>query len=317
MDQLRQELRNGFPAILTHRAGISKSVANLKRSCFKLGIGQHRMSKILKLMHTENNENNELKSYLECLDDNKTLEVNDSINKSDLRVTSTTPSTTSISSREASSSIDLNSRNNHDEFATVSIEESGLNANSLQKNARSLCLDSSTQTEASSNIPSQSTDSTACHNKTPLRPLAPQSQVHSEQLFLPPARIMPISSKNYPPYNQNISQPVLIINAPPPVVFRNYYRNIRPNAIGYHRPLLPLLPASYPPGNNINSKRPIIVAKVNISPKRTKRTCMICTQTRCPGASFRAHCVNKCGICQNKDCSGKYKISPCKNKQPQ
>ncbi|KAG2193790.1 hypothetical protein INT47_009932 [Mucor saturninus] len=45
--------QRAFPAILTHKSGISKELSNTMRPLFQHGIGPHRLIKIIRIMHTQ------------------------------------------------------------------------------------------------------------------------------------------------------------------------------------------------------------------------------------------------------------------------
>lgn len=51
--QLNVGHQRAFPAILTHKSGISKELSNTMRPLFQHGIGPHRLSKIIRIMHTQ------------------------------------------------------------------------------------------------------------------------------------------------------------------------------------------------------------------------------------------------------------------------
>ncbi|KAG2192239.1 hypothetical protein INT47_009231, partial [Mucor saturninus] len=51
--QLNPGHQRAFPAILTHKSGISKDLSNTMRPLFQHGVGPHRLSKILRIMHTQ------------------------------------------------------------------------------------------------------------------------------------------------------------------------------------------------------------------------------------------------------------------------
>ncbi|CAO3633298.1 unnamed protein product [Mucor hiemalis] len=42
-----------FPAVLTHRSGLSKSLVKFMRPAFQHGVGPHRFAKMLRVMHSE------------------------------------------------------------------------------------------------------------------------------------------------------------------------------------------------------------------------------------------------------------------------
>ncbi|KAG2204310.1 hypothetical protein INT47_009352 [Mucor saturninus] len=51
--QLNPGHQRAFPAILTHKSGIFKDLSNTTRPLFQHGVGPHRLSKILRIMHTQ------------------------------------------------------------------------------------------------------------------------------------------------------------------------------------------------------------------------------------------------------------------------
>lgn len=68
--------------------------------------------------------------------------------------------------------------------------------------------------------------------------------------------------------------------------------------------ILPLVP---PPSRSPTSTNP-----VTKKAKRSNRICFVCKDSSsCSGRSKSKYCVNKCGICLNDNCSGRYKISDC------
>lgn len=60
-----------FPAILTHKSGISKNLAKLMRPLFQHGIGPHRFSKVLRIANTERYDEIQLQYYV-ALDEART-----------------------------------------------------------------------------------------------------------------------------------------------------------------------------------------------------------------------------------------------------
>lgn len=64
MKQINLDLQAEFPAVLTHKSGVSKSMIKLMRPAFQHGIGPHRMSKILRIMHTERYDELQLQYYI-------------------------------------------------------------------------------------------------------------------------------------------------------------------------------------------------------------------------------------------------------------
>ncbi|KAG2191844.1 hypothetical protein INT47_009991, partial [Mucor saturninus] len=61
--QLPLNLQAEFPAVLTHRSGLSKVLCKLMRPLFQHGIGPHRMAKVLRVMHTEKYDELQLQYY--------------------------------------------------------------------------------------------------------------------------------------------------------------------------------------------------------------------------------------------------------------
>lgn len=61
--QLDFRIQADFPAILTYRSGISKPLAKLMRPPFQHGMGPHRLSKILRVLHTERYDELQLQYY--------------------------------------------------------------------------------------------------------------------------------------------------------------------------------------------------------------------------------------------------------------
>lgn len=50
--QLNPDHQSAFPAILTHKSGVSKDFSNIMRSSFQHGVGPHRLSKITRILYT-------------------------------------------------------------------------------------------------------------------------------------------------------------------------------------------------------------------------------------------------------------------------
>lgn len=63
MKQLQLRLKADISAVLTYRSGISKALSRLMRPSFQHGIGPHRLSKILRVMHTEKYDILQLQYY--------------------------------------------------------------------------------------------------------------------------------------------------------------------------------------------------------------------------------------------------------------
>ncbi|KAG2206553.1 hypothetical protein INT47_008570 [Mucor saturninus] len=61
--QLPLHLQAEFPVVLSHRSGLSKMLFKLMRPLFQHGIGPHRMSKVLRVMHTEKYDELQLQYY--------------------------------------------------------------------------------------------------------------------------------------------------------------------------------------------------------------------------------------------------------------
>ncbi|GAA5803691.1 hypothetical protein HPULCUR_009174 [Helicostylum pulchrum] len=51
--QLNPGHQRAFPAILTHKSGISKDLCNVMRPLFQHGVGPHRLSKVIRILHTQ------------------------------------------------------------------------------------------------------------------------------------------------------------------------------------------------------------------------------------------------------------------------
>ncbi|OBZ82404.1 hypothetical protein A0J61_09548, partial [Choanephora cucurbitarum] len=63
MHQLPRVYAKEFPAILTECSGISTKLAKLMRLLFQSGVGPHRLSKVLRVMHTERFDELQLQHY--------------------------------------------------------------------------------------------------------------------------------------------------------------------------------------------------------------------------------------------------------------
>ncbi|KAG2192238.1 hypothetical protein INT47_009230, partial [Mucor saturninus] len=68
------------------------------------------------------------------------------------------------------------------------------------------------------------------------------------------------------------------------------------------RPLQLVTRLLVPHPSNANQP-PAVVTPVR---KRRRNMCMVCNQINCGGTSKRIFCVNKCGVCQNITCPGRY-----------
>lgn len=64
MKQISLNLQAEFPAVLTHRSGISKNLIKMMRPAFQHGIGPHRLAKMLRIMHTERYDELQLRYYI-------------------------------------------------------------------------------------------------------------------------------------------------------------------------------------------------------------------------------------------------------------
>lgn len=64
MKQIHLNLQAEFPAVLTHRSGISKSLIKIMRPAFQHGIGPHRLAKMLRIMHTKRHDELQLQYYI-------------------------------------------------------------------------------------------------------------------------------------------------------------------------------------------------------------------------------------------------------------
>ncbi|KAL9536765.1 hypothetical protein MBANPS3_012383, partial [Mucor bainieri] len=64
IEQLPMELQMEFPAVLTHRAGVSKAVANLYRPCIQNSVGPERFQKIIREQHHLKHDRLELQYLL-------------------------------------------------------------------------------------------------------------------------------------------------------------------------------------------------------------------------------------------------------------
>lgn len=67
--QLPLKVQAEFPAVLTHRSGISKMLAKIMRPLFQHGIGPHRLSKVLRVLHTERYDELQLQYYANASDE--------------------------------------------------------------------------------------------------------------------------------------------------------------------------------------------------------------------------------------------------------
>lgn len=67
MHQLPQELQMEFPAILTRKGGVSKTVANLLRPCMQNSMGPQRFQKLLRELHVLRHDELELQYLLSQL----------------------------------------------------------------------------------------------------------------------------------------------------------------------------------------------------------------------------------------------------------
>lgn len=68
LKQLNPNLKAQFPAVLTHRSGLSNNLVKLMRPAFQHGIGSHRFAKMLRIIHIERYDELQLQYYL-ALDD--------------------------------------------------------------------------------------------------------------------------------------------------------------------------------------------------------------------------------------------------------
>ena len=81
MRQLPKVFAKEFPAILTECSGISTKLAKLMRPLFQSGVGPHRLSKVLRVMHTERFDELQLQYYEKMVDRLRSPTMADCINK--------------------------------------------------------------------------------------------------------------------------------------------------------------------------------------------------------------------------------------------
>lgn len=63
MKNLPPNLQAQFPAVLTHRFAVSKTLVKFMRPAFQHGIGPHRLAKMFRVMQTERYDNLQLEYY--------------------------------------------------------------------------------------------------------------------------------------------------------------------------------------------------------------------------------------------------------------
>lgn len=63
MNRLDLSLQSEFPAVLTHRSGVSKDLVKMMRPAFQNGVGPHRLTTMLRIMHTERYDELQLQYY--------------------------------------------------------------------------------------------------------------------------------------------------------------------------------------------------------------------------------------------------------------
>lgn len=89
--------------------------------------------------------------------------------------------------------------------------------------------------------------------------------------------------------------------------------------------LIQIAPITSSPSTSFSSVRLLAPNGINNlissppSKKRRRDTCKVCSRNDCGGRSKRVYCANKCGKCQNDDCTGRYVAGrnnaniPCEN----